>query len=59
HARALAARDGEALLLVCEEMRAIGADAYAMEAAVNAARQFVSDGRIDSARRAATRAREL
>ena len=40
-------------------MAAIGADAYAMEAAVSAARQFVSAGRHDSARRAATRAREL
>jgi DNA-binding CsgD family transcriptional regulator len=59
HASALAARDGEALLAVCEEMAAIGADAYAMEAAVNAAQQFVAEGRRDSARRAATRAREL
>ncbi len=59
HAKALAARDGEALLAVCEEMAAIGADAYAMEAAVSAARQFVSVGRHDSARRAATRVREL
>ena len=59
HARALATRDGEALLAVCEEMAAIGADAYAMEAAIDAARQFVSEGRQDSARRAATRARQL
>jgi DNA-binding NarL/FixJ family response regulator len=40
-------------------MAAIGADAYAMEAALSAARQFVSEGRLDSARRAAARAREL
>ncbi len=59
HARALATRDGAGLLAAAEEMAAIGADAYAMEAAVSAARQFVSEGRHDSARRAATRAREL
>jgi DNA-binding CsgD family transcriptional regulator len=59
HAGALAARDGTGLLAAAEEMAAIGADAYAMEAAVSAARQFVSEGRLDSARRAATRAREL
>jgi DNA-binding NarL/FixJ family response regulator len=59
HAAALAARDGAALVALAEEMAAIGADAYAMEAAVDAARQFVADGRDDSARRAATRAREL
>ena len=40
-------------------MAAIGADAYAMEAAADAARQFLLEGREDSARRAATRAREL
>ena len=59
HAAALAAHDGSALLDVADEMAAIGADAYAMEAAVQAARQFVAAGREDSARRAATRAREL
>lgn len=59
HAAALASRDGAALLMVCEEMVNIGADVYAMEAAVSAARQFVAAGREDSARRAATRAREL
>jgi ATP/maltotriose-dependent transcriptional regulator MalT len=58
-AEALAARDGAALLAAAEEMAAIGADAYAMEAAVSAARQFVSEARLDSARRAAARAREL
>jgi DNA-binding NarL/FixJ family response regulator len=40
-------------------MAAIGADAYAMEAAVDAAREFVAQGRMDSARRAAARARAL
>jgi DNA-binding CsgD family transcriptional regulator len=59
HASARASRDGPALLAVSEEMAAIGADAYAMEAAVDAARRFVAEGREDSARRAATRAREL
>ena len=59
HAAALAAHDGPALLAVADELAAIGADAYAMEAAVQAARQFVAAGREDSARRAATRAREL
>jgi DNA-binding CsgD family transcriptional regulator len=59
HAAALAAQDGQALLAVADEMAAIGADAYAMEAAVQAARQFVAAGREDSARRTAARAREL
>ncbi len=59
HARALAARDGAGLMVAADEMAAIGADVYAMEAAVSAARQFVSEGRHDSARRAAARAREL
>jgi DNA-binding CsgD family transcriptional regulator len=59
HASARASRDGPGLLAVSEEMAAIGADAYAMEAAVDAARRFVAEGREDSARRAATRAREL
>ncbi|HEX3977358.1 MAG TPA: LuxR C-terminal-related transcriptional regulator [Solirubrobacteraceae bacterium] len=59
HATALAAHDGQALLAVADEMTTIGADAYAMEAAVDAARQFLGDGREDSARRAAARAREL
>src|SRR6202012_4077535 len=59
HAAALAARDAPALLAVTDEMAAIGADAYAMEAAVSAARQFVAEGREDSARRAVTRAREF
>jgi DNA-binding NarL/FixJ family response regulator len=40
-------------------LEAIGADVYAMEAAAGAARCFVAQGRMDSARRAAVRAREL
>jgi DNA-binding NarL/FixJ family response regulator len=46
-------------MVVAEEFAAIGADVYAMEAAVEAARLFIGSGREDSARRAATRAREL
>jgi DNA-binding CsgD family transcriptional regulator len=59
HGSALAAHDGPALLAVADEMAAIGANAYALDAAVGAARQFLSEGRADSARRAAIRAREL
>jgi DNA-binding NarL/FixJ family response regulator len=59
HASALAARDGVALLAAADEMEAIGASLYAMEAAADAARQFVADGRADSARRAFTRVSEL
>ena len=58
HAPALAARDGNALLAVADEMAAIGATAYAVEAAV-AARAFLREARQDSARRAANRARRL
>jgi DNA-binding NarL/FixJ family response regulator len=42
-----------------EEMAAIGAVRYAVEAASDAASVFVADGRQDSARRAAARARDL
>ncbi len=59
HAAALAARDGVALLAAADEMEAIGALLYAMEAAADAARQFVAAGRADSARRAFTRVSEL
>jgi DNA-binding CsgD family transcriptional regulator len=59
HSIARAERDGQALLAAAEELATIGADAYAMEAAADAARQFLIEGREDSARRAATRAREL
>jgi DNA-binding NarL/FixJ family response regulator len=59
HAGALARHDGQALLAVTEEFAGIGATAYAMEAAADAARVSLADGRMDSARRAAARAREL
>jgi DNA-binding NarL/FixJ family response regulator len=59
HARALAARDGDALLAVAEELAAIGALRYASEAAADAARTFVGAARTDSARRALERARAL
>jgi DNA-binding CsgD family transcriptional regulator len=59
HAAALAERDGLGLLAVADEMAAIGADVYGMEAALAAARLFIVEGREDSARRAAARAREL
>jgi ATP/maltotriose-dependent transcriptional regulator MalT len=59
HASAKAARDGEALLGACDEMAAIGALRYAVEAATDAAVALLAQGRHDSARRAAARAREL
>lgn len=59
HATAKAARDGSALLQAADEMAAIGALRYAVEAASDAAGAFVAAGRQDSARRAAARAREL
>jgi hypothetical protein len=59
HATARAARDGAALLAAADEMAAIGALRYAVEAASEAATVFVAEGRSDSARRAAAREREL
>ena len=59
HAAAKASHDGAALAEVADEMAAIGALRYAVEAASDAAAAFVSAGRQDSARRAASRAREL
>lgn len=59
HARAHAATDGVGLLSVAEDFAAIEATRYAVEAASEAASAFVSEGRNDSARRAAARAREL
>ena len=59
HAIAVAERDGEALLRAGDQLAAIGYRACAVEAMVAAAQQFVDDGRLDSARRAAARAREL
>ena len=59
HGSAKAARNGAALMEAAEEMAAIGALRYAVEAASDAAVAFLSEGRQDSARRAAARAREL
>jgi DNA-binding NarL/FixJ family response regulator len=59
HGSAKAANDGAALMEAAEEMAAIGALCYAVEAATDAAAAFLSEGRQDSARRAATRARQL
>jgi DNA-binding CsgD family transcriptional regulator len=59
HASAKAAHDGAGLIEVAEEMAAIGAHRYAVEAASDAATAYLSVGRQDSARRAAARAREL
>ena len=59
HAAAVAERDGEALLEAGEQLATIGYDTCAVEAIVTAARQFLDDGRLDSARRAAARARDL
>jgi DNA-binding CsgD family transcriptional regulator len=59
HGSAKAARDGAGLMEVAEEMAAIGALRYAVEAASEAAAAYVAAGRRDSARRAAARAREL
>jgi DNA-binding CsgD family transcriptional regulator len=59
HASAKAAHDGAGLIDVAEEMAAVGALRYAVEAASDAATAYLSAGRQDSARRAAARAREL
>jgi DNA-binding CsgD family transcriptional regulator len=59
HATALAAQDGAAVLAAAEDLATLGARAYAMEAAADAARLLLAAGRQDSARRAAARSREL
>ncbi|HEX4009827.1 MAG TPA: LuxR C-terminal-related transcriptional regulator [Solirubrobacteraceae bacterium] len=59
HATAKAAGDAPGLVEAAEEMAAIGALRYAVEAASDAATVFVADGRHDCARRAAARARAL
>ena len=59
HARARAAGDGTALLAAADAFADIGAIRYAVEAASEAATAFVSEGRQDSARRAAHRAEGL
>src|SRR5581483_4939657 len=59
HVAAHATGDGRALLAVSEEMEAIGAIPYALEAAAHAATTFAAAGRADSARLAAARSLEL
>jgi DNA-binding CsgD family transcriptional regulator len=59
HAVALAERDGAALLRAGDGLATIGCIASAVDAIVAGAQQFVHEGRLDSARRAAARAREL
>ena len=59
HASALAAREGDALMSVADRFEEIGALRFAMRAAGHAALSFVTEGRHDSARRAASRAQEL
>jgi DNA-binding NarL/FixJ family response regulator len=59
HAVAVADRDGEALVRAGEQLATIGYGTCAVEAIVAAARQFLDEGRLDSARRAAARARDL
>jgi hypothetical protein len=53
-----AARDGAERLAAAEELAAIGALSYAVEAASEAAAAFLAEGRQDSARRAAHRAEQ-
>ena len=59
HVAARAAADGAALLRCAEEFADIGALRYATECAAAAAEAFAAEGRLDSARRAAARSREL
>lgn len=59
HAVALAKHDAPALVEAGERLAAIGCDAAGVDAMVAAAREFLMQGRDDSARRAAARAREL
>jgi DNA-binding NarL/FixJ family response regulator len=59
HAHARADRDGAALMEASTESERIGAVRYATEAAAEAARAFMESRRHDSARRAATCARDL
>jgi hypothetical protein len=59
HAAALAKGDAQALPAGGEQLAAIGCGGTAVEAIVAASREFLSQGRHDSARQAAVRAREL
>jgi DNA-binding CsgD family transcriptional regulator len=59
HVKACTSRDGAAAMAASEELEAIGAHVFALEAAADAAGLFADQGRVDSARRAAARARDL
>ena len=59
HIEARATGDGAALLAVADRLEEAGAARFACEAAAHAAEAFAAAGRTDSARRAATRCREL
>jgi DNA-binding CsgD family transcriptional regulator len=59
HAVALAARDGDALWTVADQMEGIGAVRYATEAAAHTATAYLATGRADAARRAAARCERL
>jgi DNA-binding NarL/FixJ family response regulator len=59
NAVAVAAHDGEALVRAGEQLAAIGYVASAVDAIVAGAQRFLEEGRLDSARRAAARARDL
>jgi DNA-binding NarL/FixJ family response regulator len=59
HATARAESDARGMLKAAETFAALGATRYASEAAAHAAAAFAAEGRQDSARRAATRSREL
>ena len=59
HAVAVAEHNAVASLSAGEELAVIGCGACAVEAIVTAAQQFLNEGRLDSARRAAARARDL
>lgn len=59
HATALAEHDATGLLAASEQLDRIGCTAAAVDACLAAARQLLDEGRRDSARRAALRAREL
>jgi len=59
HATARAESDAPGMLKAAESFAALGANRYASEATAHAAAAFAAEGRQDSARRAATRSREL
>ena len=59
HVSGRADGDAQALLQAAETFAALGANRYASEAAAHASAAFASEGRQDTARRAAARSREL